>query len=247
MRDFDEPKEGEPLYSLWQEGWRPMDHAPLNEKVEAHIARCFGETATVLHEFLSLHVHLDVNVIPPSRGRRFTTYVTSGMSDLPMRLPATIDVRRWSRAELVIALPGPPESHPNHYLISEMQRLARFPHVAGDWLGFGHTLQGEEGGRLADDTELSAYLFATPIASPLTNSRDAFELKLGDGEFVHFYALVPIYQEELTLKLSDGNSDRLFQLLDGMHVTELYDPARPNSATTAPAKPKGLLSRLLGR
>jgi hypothetical protein len=247
MEQFDEPDEGEPFYDLWQEGWRPLNHGPLNEEVEAHIERCFGKASTVVHELLSLHVHLDVNVIPPSRGRRFTTYVTSGMSDLPMKVPDPIGPKSWSRAELVIALPGPPESHEDHYLIDRMRNLARYPHIAGTWLGLGHTLQAEGGEALGDDTRLSGFVFGMPIACPLTSSIEAFELTLETGELVHFFALVPIYPEELALKLKDGNSDRLFELLDAAQATELYAPNRSNGALIAPPKSRGLFAKFLRR
>lgn len=226
--EVEPPGEDDPLYELWTEGWRPMDHPPLNDEVEAHIERCFGKPATVLHELLSLHVHLDVNVIPPSAGRDFTVYVTSGMSDLPMSVEGIDEPERWSRAELVMALPGPPETHTDHHLISTLRRHARFPHAQQTWLCYGHSLGGEEDAPIAEDTRLSAYVLGLPLVSPLGDPSHSWGLDLKEGGSVHFFSLVPIYPEELALKLAKG-SDALVSRFDRAGVTEVYRPDRPSA------------------
>lgn len=243
--EVEPPAEDDPAYELWAEGWRPMDHPPLNDEVEAHIERSFGKPATVLHELLSLQVHVDVNVIPPSAGRSFTTYVTSGMSDLPMSVEGIDDPERWSRAELVMALPGPPETHAGHHLISTLRKYARFPHAQKTWLGYGHSLGGEEDGPIAEDTRLSGYILGLPIVSPQGDPSRSWELELRDGGCVHFFSLVPIYPEELALKLAKG-SDALVSRFDRAGVTEVYRPDRA-SAVAPRATPLLDIGRFFSR
>jgi hypothetical protein len=229
---------------LWDLGWRPLDHEPINEEVEAHIERCFGPVETVLHELLSSHVHLDVNVIPPVGGRDFTLYVTSGMSDLPMKVDEGVeDAESWNRAELLIALPGPPIDRRDHYLVHDLRTMARYPHAQERWLCHGHTVGGEE--VIGPDTAMTGYILDWPSISPLVDPTEACELKLRNGELVHFFALVPIYPEELDLKLAKG-SQTLLDRLERSGVSELYRPDRGNAAGLA-ASPRIDLSRFFRR
>lgn len=227
-KEFEPPVEGEPLYGLWLDGWHPMDHPPINEEVEDHIERTFGKIDTVLHEILSSYVHLDVNVIPPSHGRDFTTYVTSGMSDLPMKVTGIARPDYWSRAELLIALPGAPDQHVNHHLTSSMRNFARYPHREETWLAVGHTIGDPDDGPIAEDTRMCAYLLGPPVVTPLCESSRCCELKLNDGGCVHFFAIYPIHPDELALKLKKG-SDSLFDLFARAEVTEVYRPDRPSA------------------
>jgi len=232
--DIDETDEW--VAALIADGWAPMEHSPLNGEVDAHIARCFGEAATVLRERLSKYVKLDIHVIPPSRGRTFTTYVTSGMSDLAMKPP--MDMPDWARAELVIALPGPPEDHVDaegreHYLIDLMRSYARRPHALQSFFMLGHTLDPlDEAESLGPDTELSACLLSRPVLSPVIDSMTAFRASLSSGEGVNFLALEPIHADELELKAKRG-ADALIERLEAAQVFELYNPAR---ASVAPQK-----------
>jgi len=233
--------------ALTSDGWSRMSHAPHNWEVDTHIRSCFGQSDAVLHEQLSKYVSLDIHVIRPTADRAFTTYVTSGMSDLAMNAPEGF--ADWRRAELVIALPGPPEAHfdaagQRHYLIDHMRNYARRPHALGSCFILGDTigaLDGEES--IGPDTRLSAHVLTRPMITPIIDPMDAFRASLSTGDAVNFFAIEPIYADELDLKLNQG-SDVLIARLEAANVFELYDPDRPSVATQ---KARGFsLKRLLG-
>jgi hypothetical protein len=229
--DFDDDDDDAWAAEMIADGWAPMDHPPLNEEVEAHIERCFGYAPDVLHEHLSKHVHLDIDVIGPSEGRNFTVYVTSGMSDLPMTTPD--DSQGFARTELLVALTGPPEAHRSpdggdHYLVRALRDLARYPHATGAWLFYRHTVGSPDGDPIGPDTAMTGFLLGMPTLTPIVaDALDAFTLTLSDGDTVHFASLVPLHPDELAFKLEHGVS-ALMDLLDDAGVTELYDPARPS-------------------
>ncbi len=244
--DFDEGPEW--AAALMADGWTSMSHSPLNQEVEDHIRRCFGEADQVLREKLSKYVHLDIHVIRPTRGRTFTTYVTSGMSDLAMKTP--LQFPEWARAELVIALPGEPESHVDqhgrrHYLIELMRSYARRPHALGGFFMMGQILDPlDEVDPIGPDTGLTACLVARPMLSPIVDSLSAFRAKLSDGGSVNFLALEPIYPDELDVALKHKRgADELIERLETAQVFELFNPERPSVARPA----RGFsLKRLLG-
>jgi hypothetical protein len=62
----------------------------------------FGESDTVLHELLPLIPHVDVYRFPPNCKRDVFTFVTGGMSDLPMNAPSELGAD-YRRAELALA------------------------------------------------------------------------------------------------------------------------------------------------
>ena len=243
--DLNEDQEWSAILS--GDGWSRLSHPPLNNEVEDHIARCFGEPETILCETLSKFVQLDIHVIPPSAGRDFTTYVTSGMSDRPSQAPDGF--ADWARAELVMALPGSPRAHIDaaggrHYLIDALRNYARRPHAMGTCFLLGDTIgTTEPDEEIGPDTRLSAYLLARPLLTPIVQASDAFRASLSTGEAVTFLALQPIHADELELKQQQG-SEALVERLETAGVYELYDPDRPSVAMQ---KPKGFsLKRLFG-
>ncbi|MFW6598258.1 suppressor of fused domain protein [Propionibacteriaceae bacterium Y2011] len=82
--------------------------AMVSEEVEAareaHLTKHLGEEFHILHEVLSSGIHLDVHVFAPTDRIPYLTLVTSGMSDLPMSVPAGLESR--SRLELMLGLPS---------------------------------------------------------------------------------------------------------------------------------------------
>ena len=233
--------------ALTADGWSKMDHTPHSWEIDAHIRSAFGQAQVVLHEQLSKYVHLNIHVIGPSDGRAFTTYVTSGMSDLPMNAPD--ELSEWRRAELVIALPGPPEAHVDaagrrHYLIDQMRNYARRPHALGTYFILGDTIDPfDPDESIGPDTQLAAHLLGRPMITPIIDGMDAFRATLSTGETVNFLALEPIHADELDLKVKQG-SEELIERLEAAGVTELYEPSRPS---VADEKGRGFsLKRLLG-
>lgn len=224
---------------LTADGWSAIEHTPINAEVTAHIVRCFGEAPVILRETLCKFVHLDIHVIPPIAGRDFTTYVTSGMSNLPAKAPSGYS--EWERAELVVALPGPPEAHidalgQRHYMIDHLRNYARRPHAMGLCYILGDTIGSADAeDTLGPDTRLLGHLLARPVLTPIVDAMEAFRATLGDGQVVNFLALEPIHGDELELRLKQG-SDLLVSRLEAAGVFELYDPHRPSVATVQKAK-----------
>lgn len=210
------------------------ERAQAAKEVERHIQKHFGERSLVLHELASQHVHVDVHVIAPAPGREFHTLITSGMSDRPMNTPAGAE--GFPYAERMLCLPA--SWHLGAYeVVSEetwnkdwpvlwLKRLARFPHAYNTWFFWGHSMpNGDPAQPLASDTGLCGWVLLEP---KLVN--DEFKvMKRSDGVKTWFLAAVPIYREEMDLKLSDG-TERLEQLFAAAGVTELVDAKRRNVA-----------------
>jgi hypothetical protein len=214
--------------------------AELVEAVSDHIEACFGVEPTVFHELLSDLVHVDVHAVPPAGDRTWTTLVTTGMAEKPMSVPEGLEDARF--AELVLAVPDgwrleqeAFEDESNYWPIRLLKFLARVPHEFDTFLWYGHTVpNGDPAEPYAPNTELCCAFIAPPVLGP-----DQFpRLELADGRTVGFYAVVPLYADEMQFKLDKGG-DALVDRLDKAGVTELIDPERPS---VAPHK-RGLFRR----
>ena len=127
------------------------------EAVEQHIEKYFGKFESVWHELVSLDIHLDICLIPPTEERNYYTLVTMGMGAHRMNVPEELKELKQERAELAISLP------PDWQLLQEnlqdeewywpirlLKSLARLPINSDTWLGWGHTLDNQ--GPFADNT-----------------------------------------------------------------------------------------------
>lgn len=207
------------------------------EAVERHIAAYLGEPDSVFHELVSDLVHLDVHVVKPTEERPWYSLITSGMSDRPMTTPDDAHDVRF--AELMISLPPdwPLEgAEPNqingdpaaYWPIGWLKMIARLPHEYSTWLGFGHTIPNGDPAEPFEGTEFIGSILLPPLLAP-----DGFDQLKLPGRTVHFYALCPLYAEEMDLKLREGTNallDRFEQAeLDPTSV-EIITPGRRNSA-----------------
>lgn len=205
------------------------------KEVEQHIAKHVGETSLVIHELASRYVHVDVHIVPPSPGRDFHTLVTSGMSDKPMNTPPRAEQLKY--AELMLCLPTSWDSGKAYEIMSEetwrkdwpvmwLRQLARFPHEYGTWFFWSHSMpNGDPPQPLAPGTSLCGWVLLEPKLV-----REEFKVMTrADGGRTWFIAAVPVYKEEIDLKLSEG-TERLQELLTAAGVTELVDPKRINVA-----------------
>ncbi|RSK46326.1 suppressor of fused domain protein [Hymenobacter perfusus] len=211
------------------------------EAISRHIEQHIGPVTGVFHELISDKVHLDVHIVAPTKDFPFYTLVTSGMSDLPMTVPA--DAESSAYAELCILLPstwplsdvGQADSTPTdeaYWPIGWMKFIARFPHEYHTWLGSGHTIpNGEQAEPYAADTKLGCMLLLPSISLP----EEFRELRVTDEKTIHFYCLYPIYKEEMELKMKKG-VDALLDKFDEVGISDVIDVARPNVA-----KKKGFL------
>jgi hypothetical protein len=215
------------------------------EAIAQHIEQCIGKPATVYHEIISDKVHIDVHIVEPSETFPFYTLVTSGMSDLPMKTPEGHEDCAF--AELYICLPpdwkmGQNDWKSDRYFwpIQSLKFLARFPHQYDTWLWYGHTIpNGDPPEPVNQHTRLCSFVLLGPHCVPA----EFHELKINDEKTIRFFAMVPLYEEELARKLQTGAEEIEQALLAAGH-SELLDPKR-TSIVAEP--PRGFFRRLFGR
>ncbi|HBK46777.1 MAG TPA: hypothetical protein DDZ67_10175 [Xanthomonadaceae bacterium] len=211
--------------------WRPADGEMCLERISAHIERYLGPVDAVFHEIVSDAVHIDVHIVAASAGFPYLRLVTSGMSDLPMAVPADVPAPR--HLELMITLPGDwplaqqDLSDERHYWpIRLLKTLARLPHRHATWLGYGHTVpHGDPAEPYAGDVG-----FAGAIVLPSISVPDGFaELVVDADKTIAFMAVVPLYPEEMALKLHRG-TDALLERFSRKDVSDICEPGRANVA-----------------
>jgi hypothetical protein len=215
---------------------RPIEPAAPGgnmQRIVQHVTRYIGVPEKVYHEVESDLVHLDVLVVYPEEGRDYWTLVTSGMSDLPMNTPEGLEEQRY--AELMICLPrswklpvdkedwaGTGEEV--YWPIYWLKTLARMPHALETWLGEGHTVpNGDPPEPYAKGTKLCCAMLMTPSIA----AEGFGELEIDAEKKVHFYAVVPIYKEEMALKLKQGTA-ALIEKLHSAGVNEVLGVKRKN-------------------
>lgn len=214
------------------------------EAITAHIERHIGKVQNVFHEIVSDKVHIDVHIVAPTAERPCYTLVTSGMSDRPMTAPDGAESFR--HAELCLSLP--PDwpmgdeawkNNDNYWPVRALKFLARFPHDYSTWLSYGHTIpNGDPPAPIANNTAFSAFVLLTPMLAP----EGFHELKISEEKTIRFYAVVPLYPDELALKLRKG-AEPLHELLFKAGHTELVDIKR----SSVIAKRTGFFGRLFGK
>ncbi len=232
-RPDERSESGNPIYR-YEPRQKPFEHAVGDpesiEKISAHAEKHLGKVGMVFHEVVSDLVHVDVHHIEPTPERNFHTLFTTGMSDRPMKVPQ--DAPDAGYAELLICLPP---SWPltqeafkddaNYWPVRWLKLLARFPHEYDTWLGQLHSMpNGDPPQPLSPDTKLCGVVLAPPILS----SQEFWSLDIRPGKRVHFFAIVPVYAEEMEFKLKHGGQALLDQF-DEHEVSELLDPRRANT------------------
>jgi Suppressor of fused protein (SUFU) len=214
---------------------RVADSAALGA-IEKHIETHLGGSRMVLHEVGSRYVHIDVPVIAPQPDRDFYTLVTSGMSDRPMKAPKQAEGLEYS--ELMLCLPSnwtmkefdvmSQETWNRDWPVIWLRQLARFPHQYKTWLFWGHSVpNGDPAMPFTPDTALCGWVLLEPRLVS-----DGFKVMTSDdGRKTLFHAAVPVYKEEMDLKLKEG-AEKLQDLLVAKGITELVDPHRANAIST---------------
>jgi len=233
---LDEPPQSPDGTNIYRHEARDRDFelAVGNEKnIEAisnHIEEHLGEVDMVFHELISDLVHIDVHWVKPTSEHPFHTLVTSGMSDRPMTVPDECLELRF--AELMITLPEDWkiseedfEDERWFWPVRQLKMLARLPHEYETWLGMGHTVpNGDPAEPYAVNTKFCCSLIMVPPSTP-----DEFdELELDDGSTIHFYSVVPLYEEEMDFKLNKG-LEALIDRFDKAGVSDHVDIDRPNT------------------
>jgi predicted Zn finger-like uncharacterized protein len=219
---------------------------PFLADIERHIERTIGPAPMVFHEIISPEVHLDLHVVPPRNdepseehpfGTSHYTIITSGVSSHPMNLPegSALSLRY---AEMMIALPADwPGMKPdgtfdqavmkdeaNWWPLRWLKNVARMPHSFETFVAPGHTIpNGDPAEPFASGTRFCCMLVLIPLLAPKSH-----KLIINDDITVNFYALWPLYREEMDLKLQRG-MDPLIDKFDDAKVTELIHVDRKNT------------------
>lgn len=214
-----------------REDWTPPEnYCEHLEEIEAHIEEHIGPIETVFHELISDIVHLDVLFVKATPERPYHVLVTSGVSDLPMNVPEGLE--ELARAELMIALPEiwpltkkAFKKEANYWPVRWLKQIGRLPHEYNTWIGWGHTIpNGDPPEKIANTDFIGVML--TP---PFLLSPDFFQLRTQQDETISFYNLVPLYAEEMALKLSKG-ADQLLERFEKQKIDHVLDVTRDNVA-----------------
>lgn len=190
------------------------DH--LVEAREKVYVELFGSRHTVSHELLPLVPHIDVYIFEPGqRDRDFYTFVTGGMSDQPMSVPAGQLPRR---AELILYA-----RDPNREYVGLLRWLARIPHDQGSYYKSGTTMNnGQPAQPLFAKSKLDHLLFMQSIISPDNTLPELLSL---DGDATELLWVLPITAQECGFIHKSGIGDFLDVLQEKQHPVVL-DPAR---------------------
>lgn len=210
--------------------WAPPQGEENLEAIGVHIEKHVGPVTMVFHEIVSDTVHIDVHWVEPSKAFPFHTMVTSGMSDLPMKVP---NEGLPSFLELMILL------DPNwqvsdtafkderwYWPVRLLKTLARLPHKHDTWLGYGHSVpNGDPPKPYADNTKLCG-----AVLLPALGTGDGmWSLKLEGGKQIAFLGIMPVYEEEMNLKLRAG-SDALLDKFSQAGLDDIVHSERRNVA-----------------
>jgi hypothetical protein len=234
MDDIERSESGSPIYRhkpRENSFEAPEDSCVHLQEIEAHLERHLGEVTSVFHELVSDLVHLDVLFLEPTPERPYKTLVTSGVSDRPMSVPEGAEDFQY--AELMINLPEDwPldqksfEDEANYWPVRWLKMVGRLPHEYKTWIGWGHTIPNGDPAEPIADTQFTGVM----LSPPYFLDSDFFRLKTASGAIICFYNLVPLYREEMDLKLKQG-ADALEDLFEKNGVDfEVLDIERKNVA-----------------
>src|SRR5262245_177012 len=226
-------KSGDPVYRHQpreRDRSLPKHFAQHLEEVEAHVEKHIGKVEMVFHEIVSDLVHLDVLWVPATAARPYHVLVTSGVSDEPMTVPEGMEPYR--RAELMIALPADwPlteeafKDEANYWPVRWLKTIGRLPHEYDTWIGWGHTIPNGDPAEPIANTRFIGFMLTPSYWLP----PDFFQLATKAGETICFYVLVPLFREEMDLKLEKG-AEALEDRLQKANVGFVLDVGRPNVA-----------------
>ncbi len=203
------------------------------QAIEDHITRYIGPIEGVIHDDASDALHVDIICVNPTPERPCYTFITIGMSALPMHVPDPLQ-SEWRFAELMVCLPADwPIPDPErgetftdavfYWPISFMKTLARLPTAYRTWLCEGHSIPNYDPPRpFAGNTQLSGAVLIRP-----TENTGFCSLELDEGQKIHFWQIMPVYAEEMDFKLRHG-FETLLQRFEKHEISPIVDPQRPN-------------------
>lgn len=189
------------------------------DAIEEHIKEYYGDFPTVFHEIVSPDIHCDICIVPPSKERNYYTLLTMGMGAHIMNIPKELAEEEYGRAELLICLPPDWKVGENSeewfWPISLLKNLARLPINCDTWLGWGHSVDHQQ--PFAETTELCGSLLIYP-----ENVEDGADVcVLPNGDNVNFFEVIPIYREEMNLKIDNDTKALLERMQNVSHVVNI--------------------------
>lgn len=210
------------------------------DRIEAHVEKHFGPVENVLHEIVSVGVHLDLLPVPfEAEGEKLLFVCTMGMSAAPMNVPA-VDIADLDpekdmpppspRAELFMVLPGdwpdPGTDEDHHWPFGLLKDLGRLPSMYDTYLGVFHTVPN--GDPAEPFSEECGFVGAILMPGQVINEDGFAHLEDEEGH-IDFLLVVPLYAEEMDYKLKKG-PDALMDKFDeaGIPPQDLAKPGRPN-------------------
>lgn len=213
----------------------------LIEAISDHVENHIGPIE-VFHEIVSDLVHLDVLWAKPNKRVPFHTLVTCGMSELPMIVPddhpfppylelCAFLPSTWPMQQVVDHMTNArrlseAEMERGYWPIRMLKDLAKLPHEHRTFLGQGHTVGNDDPKTpYASDTKLCAAYITFPYQAGFAFT----DLRAGHRT-IRFLQAVPMFAEELGMKLSLG-SDALEDAWDNAGIFyDLFNPTRVNVA-----------------
>ena len=149
-----------------------MNASPDSMALADHIERHIGRITETFDEIARGEPPLLIHHVKSTLFRRYEVVITSGMSALPMNVPAGCPETPY--AELLVVLPkGWPLSKDDfgreqaYWPLRLLKDVARYPFATGSWLGFGHTVASSDSeeatGAYAPRTGLCAAIALPPM------------------------------------------------------------------------------------
>jgi len=211
MNDNEKSASGNRIYrhEAKEREWQLPENGSKNlEVIENHLKKHVGKVETVYHEILSDLIHLDILIIPSNANKPYHTLVTCGVSEMPMTVPQGVEDFKY--AELMINLPAKwpllkdyeviGNNENNHWPIRWLKHIGRLPHDYDTWIGWGHTIPNGDPAVPIANTKFTGVM----LTFPYWFGPDFFQLEIEPGEKINFYHMVPLYKEEMDLKLAKG-------------------------------------------
>lgn len=198
------------------------------DEYESFIQTNYGEYDQVLHEIVSPDIHLDIIMVPSTPEDNYYKLVTMGMGAYAMNVPENLKDQELEHAELVLYLPPDWDLKSNkekdYWPVRYLKILGRLPLECDTWLGFGHTVHGDEKHEpFAENTKLNTVLLLNACNLLYEN----MDLRLSTGKKINFYQMFPIYQEELEYKMQHSLHE-LLDLFDDEDIMPILNINRKN-------------------
>jgi hypothetical protein len=174
--------------------------------------RVIGEDFNMSHELLPQVPHIDVYIFKPSEDRPFYTFVTGGMSDLPMKVPEGVP----ERVELVLYALEQKDSY-----IELIRWMAHLIHDKSTWVSAGSTMSnGQPALPIFPNSSLDFFLF---LPCPVSPDSEILEQVFVNNQSVSLLWLIPITSAERHFVATRDIMDFIEILSEHEHPLEVQE------------------------